>query len=473
MIASSLTHLVHSSRKACLLASGAVAAFLASALPSHAQFPSGFVNYTTANGLASNDVTDVYVSGSTIYAGTRNGLSISTDGGTNWTNNLNGSITGSVTDIYVTGSKIYVGGYRGLKISTDGGANWTDSGLGLSNVYGVYASGSNIYVARSGGVSISTNSGANWTTYTTANGLGSNYAKNIYESGGTIYAATEGGVSISTNGGANWTNYTTANGLPSSNVQGVYASNGTIYVASRGDMDDETGNIVSPGALSIGIHAFSHTVSTSNITSSTATFRGEFAGQATSPVTARGFVYALASVSGPRIGDAGVTQVASGSGTGSYSKLLSGLSPNTAYVVRSYAVNSGGTTYSPVQNFSTNGLPTSFVTYKTNNGLGNDRVNDIYASGDTIYAGTSGGLSISTNGGANWTNYTTANGLGGNNVNDVYASGSTLYAATSGGVSISTNGGANWTNYTTANGLGDNNVYGVYVSGSTLYAATN
>ena len=53
-----------------------------------------------------------------------------------------------------------------------------------------------------------------------------------------------------------------------------------------------------------------------------------------------------------------MTQVAdSGSGTGSYSKLLSGLSPNTAYVVRSYAVNSGGTTYSPVQSFSTNQAP--------------------------------------------------------------------------------------------------------------------
>ena len=52
----------------------------------------------------------------------------------------------------------------------------------------------------------------------------------------------------------------------------------------------------------------------------------------------------------------------------------------------------------------------------------------------TIYAATSGGLSISTNGGTTFTNYTTANsGLGGGVVKGVYAVGGTVYAATQGG----------------------------------------
>jgi hypothetical protein len=38
--------------------------------------------------------------------------------------------------------------------------------------------------------------------------------------------------------------------------------------------------------------------------------------------------------------------------------------------------------------------------------------------------------------GLSFTNYTTANGLGDNNVRGVYASGSTIYAATDGGLSI-------------------------------------
>ena len=96
----------------------------------------------------------------------------------------------------------------------------------------------------------------------------------------------------------------------------------------------------------------------------------------------------------------------------------------------------------------------------------------VYASGGTMYAGTQHGLSVSTNGGTNWTNYTWIDGLGNNNVLGVYASGSTIYAATYGGLSVSTNNGASWTNYTTADGLVDNRVRSVYASGSTIYAAT-
>ena len=72
-----------------------------------------------------------------------------------------------------------------------------------------------------------------------------------------------------------------------------------------------------------------------NITSGSATLLGEVVSEGLSPVTSRGFVYALATVTDPEIGDAGVTQVTdNGSGLGSYSALLSGLTPNTAYVFR-------------------------------------------------------------------------------------------------------------------------------------------
>jgi len=50
-----------------------------------------------------------------------------------------------------------------------------------------------------------------------------------------------------------------------------------------------------------------------------------------------------------------------------------------------------------------------------------------------------------------------------------------LYVATLGGVSISTNGGANWTNYNTANTnrLVANSVYEVYESGGTVYVSSS
>jgi hypothetical protein len=77
-----------------------------------------------------------------------------------------------------------------------------------------------------------------------------------------------------------------------------------------------------------------------------------------------------------------------------------------------------------------------WTNYTTGSGLANDNVNGVYADGSTIYAATSGGLSISTNNGTNWTNYTTGSGLGSDIVNGVYAAGSTIYAATSGGLSV-------------------------------------
>ena len=121
-----------------------------------------------------------------------------------------------------------------------------------------------------------------------------------------------------------------------------------------------------------------------------------------------------------------------------------------------------------------------FTTYTTANGLGNNVVLGVFAEDDTVYAATEGGLAISTDGGATFTNYDDTNsGIGGNNVFGVFAVGATVYAATSndyggvGGLSISTDGGATFTNYTTTNGLRSNVVRGVHVVGSTIYAATD
>jgi hypothetical protein len=65
-------------------------------------------------------------------------------------------------------------------------------------------------------------------------------------------------------------------------------------------------------------------------------------------------------------------------------------------------------------------------------------VRGVYVDGSNVYAATNGGVSISTDGGANFTNKTTADGLGNNIVRGVYVDGSNVYAATDGGLSIST-----------------------------------
>ncbi len=158
----------------------------------------------------------------------------------------------------------------------------------------------------------------------------------------------------------------------SSNVTAVYSTS-LSFAALKSDGSVVTwGNAITGGdstsvasSLSSGVTAvqsvsyfqYGPSLNTSavNITSGSATLLGEVVSEGLSPVTSRGFVYALATVTDPEIGDAGVTQVAdNGSGLGSYSALLSGLTPNTAYVFRAYVVNGESTNYGALENFSTN-----------------------------------------------------------------------------------------------------------------------
>jgi hypothetical protein len=147
--------------------------------------------------------------------------------------------------VYASGNTVYAATTGGLSISTDGGSTWTNktqantsNGLGSNAVNGVYASGNTVYAATTGGLSISTDGGSTWTNKTqanTSNGLGNNDVRGVYASGGTVYAATAGGgLGISTDGGATWTTKTITDGLVYNFVNGVYASDSTVYAVYGG-----------------------------------------------------------------------------------------------------------------------------------------------------------------------------------------------------------------------------------------------
>ena len=240
-----------------------------------------FTNRTTADGLGNNRVWGVYVVGSTVYAATDGGLSMSTNGGMSFTNDDTTSGLGSnfVNGLYATDDTVYAATTGGLSISTDDSTftNYTTAnGLGSNFVWGVYATDDTVYAATNGGLSISTDDstfinrttanglGANavtfvyatddtvyaattgglaistddstFTNYTTADGLGDNRVYGVYAVGSTVYAATDGGLSVSTDGGASFTNYTTADGLGDNAVLGVFAVGGTVYVATYGGL---------------------------------------------------------------------------------------------------------------------------------------------------------------------------------------------------------------------------------------------
>jgi gliding motility-associated-like protein len=93
------------------------------------------------------------------------------------------------------------------------------------------------------------------------------------------------------------------------------------------------------------------TTAVSTFSSASATLGGNVT-RSDASVTERGVVYSSSNTT-PTIGGSGVTKATIGTGTGSFSQSISGLSPSTAYYVRSYATSGAGTTYGTVTSFTT------------------------------------------------------------------------------------------------------------------------
>jgi hypothetical protein len=115
------------------------------------------------------------------------------------------------------------------------------------------------------------------------------------------------------------------------------------------------------------------TNSITNITPTTATGGGYVNSSGGGIVTARGVCWSTST--NPTISDSHTTN---GSGTGSFTSSLTGLSTETTYYVRAYATNNAGTAYGNQQSFA------------TNNAI---EIGDTYAGGIVFYLnGTGGGL---------------------------------------------------------------------------------
>lgn len=107
--------------------------------------------------------------------------------------------------------------------------------------------------------------------------------------------------------------------------------------------------------ISVSVHAQLPTVTTalvSNITSSGATSGGTVnADAAGNQVTSRGVCWTTSALIAPTTSQK--ERSSDGTGSGSFSSLISGLASNTTYYVRAYAVNSSGTAYGSIKSFTT------------------------------------------------------------------------------------------------------------------------
>ena len=206
-------------------------------------------------------------------------------------------------------------------------------------------------------------------------------------SGGTI--SSTGGATITTSGlvwGANAnpeitlatkTTDGTTSGTFTSSITGL--TQGTTYHV-RAYATNYLGTSYSPDITftTLTTPTISGTASATSVTSSSATTGGTITADGGTNVTSRGLVYGTSS-------GASTFSVTIGTGTGTYTSSLTGLTPATTYYVRSFATNSVGTVYGTEISFTTIAIAPTLTTTA--------------ASSITKYAASAGGT-ITSNGGS-------------------------------------------------------------------------
>ena len=126
------------------------------------------------------------------------------------------------------------------------------------------------------------------------------------------------------------------------------------------------------------------TSSVSNIAQTSATCGGNVTATGGATVTARGVCWSTShnpTVSGSHTTD--------GSGIGSFTSSITGLTPNTTYFVRAYATNSAGTAYGEEKSFTT-ACNTVTVTISGNSSIEYGQSTTLTASGASTYAWSTG-----------------------------------------------------------------------------------
>ena len=377
-----------------------------------------FVNYTT--GLASMSVNTIAVSGATVYAATDLGLSISSDGGHTFTvtrttaNGLGDNYVGALafdgTRLYVgTGAPWISGATNSFAVSTDStGASFTPHAVSPSHTdlrtESIQVEGTTVRAGAYPAYYLSTDGGLTFVPKDLRGSL-----KKITGSGANLYAAVEdgsgfGGVAISADGGQSFTIRGKEAGLASTAVSDVYVDGANLYAATFAGLAVSTNGGTSFVNRTLALSATPECVYASGTTvwvGSGGDLQKSVGGAAFSVVQ-----------SGTGMGS-GIAV----SGTGFYFATTSGL----------WVSNSSGASG-------------SFTLKGTAEGLGSAYLYDVAVDGNgKVLVATNSGLSMSANAGASFTAVTLPGAPQG-----VYASGSTWYASTSLGLAISTDVGATW-----------------------------
>ncbi len=386
--------------------------------------------WAQTNGPYGGAVTCFATIGTSLFAGTADGVYLSTDSGKTWTwsgSGLPNTSYGGVTALAVIGTNLFAGIDGVVFLSSDKGVSWTSASTGLtySSIFALAAIGTNLFaVEQDDGIFRSTNNGATW--FAANSGLPSNPTVTSFAAiGSDLFADIDygGGVYFSANNGTSWIRAST--GLP-----GGYAN----------------------AFAEIGTHLFAGTYDSGVYLS-----------------TNNGFTWTASSLSNTGVGAFAVfdsvlyagtsTRVFSSSDNGESWTLCSNF-PGLPLVwgVNLFVYESGDVFLSTDKGTSWSEAPSK--------GLASTNVSDLEVIGTNIFASYDYGISSTADYGTSWTTPSLGLTRGG----ALAAIGTNIFVGTDQGVFLSTDYGASF--FSVSNGLTNEDVTAFVASGDDLFAGT-
>jgi photosystem II stability/assembly factor-like uncharacterized protein len=438
------------------------------------------------NGPIYGDINCIETVENQIYAGTSNGLFLSTDSGKTW-NLINNSLANlDIRSIAINNQDIVVGTSSHLYLSKDNGANWqaADSDLISTAYYNSIAfSGKNIFVACDMGFYLSTNNGDNWQG-AHGNGLTSDLVYSIATDGSNIYVgcSQSGGMFLSTDNGTNW--HAINNGLPDiSNVFDIVVSESKVYIGTSKGVFLSTDNgaswkniglsnsavtslAVSDGNIIAGMDGGKLFISTDSGSSWQAINKG-LSNLTVKSISILGKNIYVGTYHGGmfKSADYGTNWQAINSGLiyGKYASVSSLASSDSIIFAGCSRDEFGGIYFSNDHGLNWNISNNSFL---------GEIVKSIQVSGNNIFAGVFGkGVFLSTDNGLTWKNMGFTGLTTTHQVNTLAINGSNIYVGAIGGMFRSTDNGTNWKEIN--NGIIANNINAIATDGINTFIGTS
>src|ERR1035437_890487 len=374
--------------------------------------------------------------GNNIFAGTSEGLYLSTNEGISWSlvNKWSGAGMHYPKAIAFCGNDLYAGIMNNIFKSNDNGATWGTGSLVYSDVNGFTTIGNNIYSSTIlNGIWMSTDNGSNWTA------IGpTRLVYCVTNIGTTLFVGLDnGGVARSSNNGETWI---IANLLSTSQVNSLAVNGTDLYAGTYGGgggIFRSTDGGVTWAKVITGL-------SNTEIKCLICNGNNIFAGT-----------------------NGGVFRSINNGQT--WFKAGTGLNSNIANVM----LFSGDNLFAGTNDgfFLTNDNAVTWS--EINTGFASFNISALAAIGYHVFVGTpGGGVFLSTNNGLNWTAVNSGLTVSAFDVKTLQVvNDSILYAAASGGLFRTTNYGTNWVQIT-GGGLPVASFCGIVSNGNKMFTAT-